>query len=176
MKVLYISSPPFFDLDLSFIKHMSKECDIHYLMDLPPYYLKYSALRINIQMLEGEIYNAKEFIELHKFKKYIPIKKFHVINRPSRKSYSYSNLRLQTKIVKFIDKVNPDIVHCNNTLNRNFVYFLLTNKRKIILTVHDPFPHLGEASLKNRIIRKLNYSFIKNIILLKTHCTLCLYG
>ncbi|MDX5584983.1 MAG: glycosyltransferase family 4 protein [Aureibaculum sp.] len=166
MKVLYLSSPPFFDLDLSFVKQMSKECDIHYLMNLSPYELKFTALSINNQKLEGKIYNAEEFIELHKFKKYIPLNKFHVINRPTSKVYSYSNLRLQSEIVKFIDKINPDIIHCGSILNTHFLYFLLSNKRKIILTVHDPFLHSGEETLRDRIIRKLNYLCIKNIVLL----------
>lgn len=169
IRVLYISSPPFFDMDLSLINHLSETCDVHYLMDLPPYFLNSSAVNLNGQRQNGSVYNAKKFKELHSFKKYIPLSKFHIINRPSKKVYSYSNIKLQNGVVKFIDDLNPDVIHCGHFLNLNFLFFLLTNKKIKVLTVHDPFPHTGESSFRKNVIRKINFLFIKNIILLNNY-------
>lgn len=169
MKILFISNPAFFDMDLSLIKHLSERCDVHYLLDLPSYALKSSALEIRKQKSEAKILSADEYEELNRFEKFINFKKFSIINRPSKKSYSWSNIKLQYKILKFVTRINPDIIHCNNFINLNFLFLLLKCKSKIILTVHDPFPHSGEISFRKKNKRQLNFIFIKNIILLNLY-------
>src|ERR1700761_2764071 len=148
MKVLYISVPPFFDLDLSIIHNLSKHCDVHYLIDMPPYYQKASAFQVNEPMKDDGIFTAAHYPELHKFSSYISLEKFHVINRGSGKTFTPANIKMQKKIASFVDKINPDVIHCGHFLHENFYYFLITNKRKIVLTVHDPFPHIGEHTVR----------------------------
>lgn len=166
MKVLYISMPPFLDVDLSLVNHLSDYCDVYYLMDLPPYYKNSSALRIDKLNTTNGIIKAAEYSELHKFSNFIALEKWSVINRISPKKYALRNLKLQSQITSFIDKLNPDIIHCANFLDGNFYYFLFKNKRKIVVTVHDPFPHSGESNFRKSSIRRINYKSIENIILL----------
>ncbi|MEJ1222846.1 glycosyltransferase family 4 protein [Sediminicola sp. 1XM1-17] len=169
MRVLYISTPPFFDYDLSFVGHLKEHCEITYLLDLAPYHLESSALSIKSNLPVAGIFQGKEFNELNAFDKFIPLDNFYVINRISKKALSRSNLKLQKEIIKFIDKLNPDLIHFGTLLNWNYLAFLFLNKKKVVLTLHDPFPHSGEHSFINMSIRKLNFSFIKNIILLNDH-------
>ncbi|WAC13225.1 glycosyltransferase family 4 protein [Dyadobacter pollutisoli] len=168
MRVLFISMPPFLDVDLSLVNHLSKHCDVHYLMDLPPYYLTSSALKITKIKPQDEILSASEYPELHQFASFIGLNKWHVINRTSPKKFALSNLKLQFEIRNFIENLNPDVIHCGNYLDENFYLFLLRNKRKIVLTVHDPFPHSGEGTKRKSLIFKFNFAFIKNIVLLNS--------
>jgi len=166
MKVLYISTPPFFDLDLSFVRHMASYCDITYLLDMPPYFLKSSAVQIQNQIPKNAILNSEEYIEFSKFEKFIKKESFFIINRTSKRNYSLLNFKIEKEIISFIEKLNPDIIHCSSFLTINSLYLLLKYRKKIILTVHDPFPHSGELSPRIKRIRNMNFSIIKNIIIL----------
>jgi len=169
MKILYLSSPPFLDMDLSIIGHLSKISDVYYLLDLPPYFLKSSAIDIKEQINKASIFQAQIYKEYIPFQKFIPSEKFYIVNRTNKKTYSLSNLKLQKKIIRTINDINPDIIHCSSYLGFNYLCFLITNKRKVVITVHDPNPHTGENSLRKSIIRFVNYMYIKNIIILNNN-------
>ncbi|GAA0879722.1 hypothetical protein GCM10009119_26910 [Algoriphagus jejuensis] len=171
MKVVYISSAPFFDMDLSLLKELFKGTDLHFFLDLPPYSRKSTALDFKTTIDVAGIYPAKYFEELNKFSDYIDLDRMSVIYRSSKKVYSASNLLLQYKFAKLIREFKPDVIHCNNFLNFNFLYFLYSNRNRKVLTVHDPVPHSGEASKKDNAIRKFNYRHISNIILLNNSQT-----
>ncbi len=169
MKVLYISTPPFFDMDLSLIKHLSKKCDVYYLLELAPHSLKSTALNIEKQPTDCSVLTASLYPELERHYQFIPKDKFLIINRTKRKSYAWSNVLMQKKIKNFIEHINPDMIHCSSFLFINYFNILLKYKNKMVLTVHDPFPHVGESSLRKNTIRILNYLFVKNIVLLNTN-------
>lgn len=166
MKIVYISNPSFFDMDLSFTKELFKQTDLHFFIDLPTYSRSSTALQFKTTLRKAGIYPATIFSELKEFSDYIDLNRTIVIYRTSEKTYSVSNLMLQYKLAKAIQKINPDAIHSNNFLNFNFTYFLVTNKIPKVLTVHDPLPHSGETSKKDTSIRKFNYKFFNNIILL----------
>ncbi len=155
-------------MDLSLIKHLSKECDVYYLLDLAPHSLKSSALHIQTQVNENKILNASVYSEFNFFDKYINLKNFSVINRLSSKTISWSNLRLQNELVQHINKIKPDIIHLCNFLFINHITILFKYRSKMILTVHDPFLHSGEMTLRKKVTRHLNFTLIKNLVLLNS--------
>ncbi len=166
MKVVYISNPSFFDMDLSLTKELFKQTDLYFFMDLSPYSRSSTALNFKTILSKSGIYPATSFSELKEFSDYIDLNRTLVIYRTSEKTYSASNLLLQYKLARAIQKINPDVIHSNNFLNFNFTYFLFSNRIPKVLTVHDPLPHSGESSKKDTAIRKFNYKFFTNIILL----------
>jgi glycosyltransferase involved in cell wall biosynthesis len=166
MKIVYISNPSFFDMDLSLTKELFQQTDLYFFIDLPPYSRKSTALDFKTILNKAGIYPATFFDELKEFTDYIDLNRTLVIYRTSEKTYSTSNLLLQYKLTRAIKEINPDVIHCNNFLNFNFTYFLFSNRIPKVLTVHDPLPHSGESSKKDTAIRKLNYRFFTNIILL----------
>jgi glycosyltransferase involved in cell wall biosynthesis len=168
MKVLYISYPYFFDMDLSLIQSLSKKAEVVYMLELPVFALKTSALEITEQPAEAGIFNAKEYPELARFNHFLNLDQTYIVNRVSLKIRAASNLKLQKKILRFVRSVNPDIIHCNGFVGFDYFWFLLRNKYPIVQTIHDPFPHLGENSYLDFAVRKLNYSFISKKILLNT--------
>lgn len=164
MKVLYISSPSFLDADLSYIRSLSNEIDVVYLMDLAPNSLKKTVLNIEKQIKNSDILKASNYNELQLFSNYMNCD-CYVINRIVGKFFSFETLKMYFKIKKFIKQHNPDLIHYNNTLNLGLLGCLANDCKKII-TIHDPIPHLGDDNFTNRLIRKLNFSFVKKYILL----------
>jgi glycosyltransferase involved in cell wall biosynthesis len=155
-------------MDLSLVKSLSKRADLFYLIDLPSFALKSTFLEIKIRQPGSAILEAKLYPEFLDYTQFLELSKTYVINRHSEKAYSISSIGLQIALIKFVRKLNPDIIHCNNLLNLNFWPFLFQNRKPIILTDHDPFPHSGEENFKYSFIRKLNYWFIKKYILLNS--------
>lgn len=164
MKILYISSPSFLDVDLSYLHTISKKIEVVYLMDLAPNALKKTVLSIDKQIDKSEIISASEYIEMRQFKKFMNCSAY-VINRTKGKFLSLETIRLYFKIKKFIKLQNPDVIHYNNTINLG-IFACLLNKYKKVITVHDPIPHIGDKTFINNFIRKLNFLFIKKYIIL----------
>lgn len=166
MKVLYLSKPPFFDLDLSLVKHLSKYCEVVYLLDIPPYFRKSTAIKIDSAYSKNGIFKADIYPELTEWHDYIKGESFFVINRISKKKLSFSNILLQKTISDFISEIAPDVIHISNFVGVDYLLPLLRYRKKIVITVHDPLPHSGENSYRNKFIRKLNYRIIKNFFIL----------
>lgn len=168
MKVLYLSTTSFFDADLGFLKAQNKKNDFHYLINIPTYGRSATALNITTDFKEAGIYPATEFEEFQQFKDYLNLEKTYVIYRTSKKTLSLSNLSLQKEIVKFIIGLNPEIIHLNDFVDFNFLYLLIKKRFPIVQTIHDPFPHSGSNSLKEKLIAEVNNFFIKKRILLNS--------
>lgn len=166
MRVLYVSIPFYFDMDLSLIKELSNISDTYYLLDIPTYARKSTALNLNNSYNKSGIWKAGRYDELKEFSSFIDTEKTWIINRTSAKSYSYSNIKLQFQLIKKIKQINPDIIHINDCLELNNLYLLLSNKFPKVITIHDPFPHSGEYSFRKEFFRKITFRLFNNFILL----------
>src|SRR5690606_15438366 len=112
------------------------------------------------------IFKADIYSELAEWYEYIKGENFFVINRTSKKKLSFSNILLQKAISDFISEIAPDVIHISNFVGLDYLLPLLRYGKKIVITVHDPLPHSGENSYRNKFIRKLNYNIIKNFFIL----------
>lgn len=168
MKVLYLSNTFFFDADLGFLRAQNRKNDFYYLINVPTYGRSATALNFRTVNKESGIYSAAEFEEFQIFKDFVNIEKSYVIYRTSKKTLSSSNLSLQKEIVKFIFDLNPEIIHLNDFVDFNFLYLLIKNRIPIVQTIHDPFPHSGANSFKNKLTTIVNNYFVKKRILLNS--------
>lgn len=165
MKVLYLSSPYYFDMDLCYVQQLKENTDHVFLIDVPSYASESTAFRVKLKS-EAGIFPATSYPELAQFSAYLDLKKTFIINRTSKKSYALSNVKLQFKVNQFIQKQNPNLVHANGLLKPNFLWYLKFNQIPRVLTVHDPFPHSGEDGQKVEFIRKLNFKSFRRFIIL----------
>lgn len=166
MKILYLSTPSFADCDIPLIHALQKKGhDVTYLLLLAPHNLQYTIIDIKKIYPKTGVFSSCVYPELNIFKDYLDIEKFYVANRISNKSYSLSYLIKTFAIWSFIRRNKFDIIHtpCFFGLKRLLLY--LANKR-IITTIHDPFPHTGENGLMSNLDRKLAITFSRGIVLL----------
>ena len=166
MKILYLSTPSFADCDIPLIRSLQKQgCDVTYLLLLAPHNLKYTIIDIDRIFPKTGVFPAHIYPGLNMFQEYIDMEKFYVATRTSDKSYSLSYLKKTLSIWKFIRENDFDVVHttCLFGLRRLLFYFL---GKKIITTIHDPFPHTGENNIMSYFHRKLAVKFSSGIVLL----------
>lgn len=144
-------------MDLSLIKELSNISDTYY-FDYPNICEKINSSKSNNSYNKSGIWKAGRYDELKEFSSLLILKTW-IINRTSAKSYSYSNIKLQSQLIK-IKQINPHIIHINDCLELNNLYLLLSNKFPKVITIHDPFPHSGEYSFRKEFFRKITFRTI----------------
>jgi glycosyltransferase involved in cell wall biosynthesis len=164
MKVLYISGPSFLDMDLSFVRALADKVDCHYLLDFYPRLRKATALNVEQAPAQSAILPMALFPGMEPFISFLKAANCHVINRTSNNPLAPSNLLLQFKLYRFIKRLAPDVIHFNNQIYFTHFY-LYAWARRLLVSIHDPFPHSGEEAdskkLSARIYRWLSNRFVK---------------
>ena len=145
MKLLYLSTPSFADCDFPLIKaFQQKGLDVTYLILLPCYSLRSTLVDIKKQIQRTGIFLATEYPEFRQYEKYMDMSKVYVSNRINQKSYSWSYMKENYLLWKFIKKGKYDIVHSTSLFSGIRAMYYRSNNHWIT-TIHDPFPHTGEA-------------------------------
>ena len=169
MKILYYSSPSFADCDFPLVKALREEGhDVTYLISLTPYSIRSTLFDIKRQIPENDIFPANRYKELRVYEKYMDMSKVFIANRTVKQDTSLISLRMMMKIAKFIRKGNFDVVHTDCMLSMwNIMLYKMFGK-KMVLTVHDPFPHTGESNARKSFNYKIAMKMVKNFVLLNS--------
>lgn len=154
MKILYYSTPFFADCDFPLVKALQEEGhDVTYLIALAPYSLKSTLFNIKKQVQENAIIPATCYPELKVYENYMDMTNVYIVNRTVKQNSSLQALMMTVKVVQFIRKGKFDIIHTDCMLGMWELMLYKLFRKKMVLTVHDPFMHSGEVS----ILEKINY-------------------
>lgn len=146
-------------MDLSFVKSMNKYAECYYLCDVYPKLHQATALDLHDAPQEAKIYPMSQVGSMGSLADMLPGDRAYVINRTSNHPFHPSNILLQCALLRWIFELRPDVIHFNNLVYFNHFY-LFAFRSKLIISIHDPFPHSGEEhdalSLGARVYRYLN--------------------
>lgn len=167
MKILYYSTPSFADCDFPLIKALQKTGhDVTYLIALAPYSLKSTLFDIKGQVPENAIIPAISYPELKVYESYMDMSKVYIVNRTVKKDSSLQALMMALRVTRFIKKGKFDVIHTDCMLGMwNLMLYKLFGK-KMVLTVHDPFPHTGEISARKMFNYKMAMQSVHKFVLL----------
>lgn len=166
MKLLYYSSTFFADTDFPLIKELQGiGIDVYYLIELAPYSKRSTLIDIKEQINKSAILKASVYKEFGLYGDYINLDKVFVVNRTESSVFSLNNIKLTFKLYSFIKEINPDVIHLIAPLD-TFQTILYRFRRKMVLTMHDPFPHTGESNKRKTIFRKLALKLVPQFVLL----------
>lgn len=167
MKILYYSTPSFADCDFPLVKALQEEGhDVTYLIALAPYSLKSTLFNILEQVQENAIIPATCYPELKVYENYMDMSKVYIVNRTIMQDSSLQSLKMTLKVVQFIKKGQFDVIHTDSMLGMwNLLLYKLFGK-KMVLTVHDPFPHTGEITARKKFNYKMAMKMVRHFVLL----------
>jgi glycosyltransferase involved in cell wall biosynthesis len=166
MKIVYYTHPFLLDCDLPLIKEMQKKGHtVMMFISLAPYSLHGSLLNIKRQIKEDAIIPASIYPEMNEYSQYIKLENIFFINRTKSSVLTLTYARLILQMCKMIRRFNPDIVHITYPLDLLEI-LLLQFRNKMLLVMHDPFPHSGKENLRNTIARYISIKLIPKIVLL----------
>lgn len=153
------------DASLSLIRSLSTYCDLYCLFELRSY--EPNKLGINSR-LRKNLTAGTELVEIKQFEKYLPLHKTYVLDRPkSTPSHLFQLLQQQIAVCNLIHRIKPDVIFCFNELPFEFGPFIMLNRKKISMIIHDPIFHSGVSRLFClNLLRRFTLLFVKKIVLL----------
>ena len=164
-KIAYLGNIPLTDTDFSYLNEAQNMADITYYVEVSPRYMNGTALSFKQLYPKSGIFKARDiYREFEKYEGFIDLDKAYVVNATGRwwalKSF-WLHMALLFKLI--VNKY--DVIHVAWPLNvyQFILYFL---RRKMIMTVHDPFPHSFLDSRIVKLRRSVAFSLIRNFIVL----------
>ena len=165
MKIAYLGKIQLSDVDLSYLHEAQRLADITYIMEVTPRFMKGPAFNIQQLYAKTGIFKAVEaYPEFRKYADFIDIDKFYIANT-SGNLWQLKAFWTNFLLLLFLIRGSYDAIHLAWPPNiyEFFIYFL---RRKMLLTVHDPFPHSGLDTFIVRLRRKVAFWLIPRLIIL----------
>lgn len=166
MKVLYFSHVGFADNNFTLYKALrEKGIDVTYMMDLSPHWKKSPVFNIVKYIYKDAILPAFAYPELEAYSKYMNLDQCYVLNHKKDKSFSWSAFKTTFLLIKHILKGKYDVIHITHPLWASQMLLYIFRK-KLLLTIHDPFPHTGETTKQKNFAKKWALKLTPHFILL----------
>jgi len=168
MKILYLSSIWFSDIDISMLSELQKKVDVDYVLTIDQSNLKGCAVSIDTPYPHSGMFSPSIYPELDKFSRVIDTKKMFIQNIYHGKRLlnigpSLGLIWASICLLWFVLKNHYDVIHTPVEPTYLRFWMFLMNK-KIILANHDPLPHSGDIVSPNlkKSYRKFNHFQIFN--------------
>ena len=165
MKVAYLGKIQLSDTDLPLLHETQKMADITYLMEVNPRFMKGPAYNIQQIYPKTGIFKATEaYPEFSRLKDFIDLDKFYVINTCG-KLWQLKSFWTYLLLLMFLLRRHFDVLHLVWPPNL-YEFPVYSLRKRMVLTVHDPFPHSGLDSKIVRFRRFVAFHLIPRFILL----------
>lgn len=170
MKIAYITYPSFVDCDLPLIRSLREAGhDVRYYLVLTPYHCHSTLVDIKHLSPEYRILNGNAYPELLPYDRYIDLSTLRIVNFGGNNKFRI--LFLWEKLRKDIKRFSPDIVHFTQFLPPYGFPLYYSFRGKLVATVHDPIPHLGEEYWWNEKLRRVGLKHVSSLCFLSNNET-----
>lgn len=167
MKIIYYSSPFFADCDFPLIGELQRMGhDVRYYISIASFSKRSTLIDLKELYPHTGIYPATEiYKEFNDFRDMLDLSHVYVVNQKHKQKFHPINLLLMIKLVIHFIMQKPDVIHLTQQpcLTQKLLYLV---KKKLVLTVHDPFQHSGSANKMAERDRKMAFKNISKLVLL----------
>jgi glycosyltransferase involved in cell wall biosynthesis len=147
------------DNALEQIKLMSSICDLHVLIELSPDSLKSTVVDFTTLSTKSYLDTLETIItedESKRLEEYVVnVSSILYVFYPSKSIIGLGNGKALTKVLKYLITNSFDVIHFDTISARLLPILPFITNKKIVATIHDPVPHIGEKSFKKNIINWL---------------------
>ena len=166
MKVAYISNLPFADADFPLVREMQRQgVDVYFFIYVSVYSHRATLVDIPEVYRKQGIFPATVYEEFKAYEGYMDMSKVFVVNSLHQSDFHPANICTMLSLVRRIKKLGVDVVNITWPPRRNKMLLYLLRK-KLVFTLHDPFPHSAKNNREFEFCRKLAFRWIPKIILL----------
>ena len=169
MKIIYYSQPFFADCDFPLIRELQKkDHDVRYYIPITSYNKRSTLIDIKELYPHTGIFPATIYPELEEYKDDIDLSKLFIVNQKYKQKFHPLNLWLYIKLAFHFWLQKPDVIHfvLPPALTMKVIYLLA--RKKMVLTLHDPFTHSSRNNARTERNRKDAFRFIPKLILLNS--------
>lgn len=165
MKIAYLGKIQLSDVDLSYLHEAQKLSDITLIMEVSPRFMRGPAFNINTIYPKSGIFKAVDaYPAFQKYHPFINTEKFYVVNTCG-KLWQLKSFWTHFLLLLFLIRHHFTVIHLvwPPNIYEMALYWL---RRKMILTVHDPFPHTGLDTFIVRLRRKIAFKLVPRLVIL----------
>ena len=165
MKTAYLGKIQLSDVDLSYLREAQRLSDVTYILEITPRFSRGPAFCLPRVAPRTGIFKATElYPEFQRYASCIDLDRFYVANTSGR-FWQLKAFWTNFLLLLFLIRGGFNVIHVTWPPNiYEFVLYFL--RRRMLLTVHDPFPHTGLDTFIVRLRRKFAFKFIPKFILL----------
>lgn len=165
MKTAYLGKIQLSDVDLSYLHEAQKQSDVTYILEINPRFMKGPALSLEHICRKNGVFKATDiYPELASVSGFIDTEKFYIVNTSGRLWFAKAFLT-NILLLVFLIRNRFDVIHLAWPPHvYEFILYVL--RQKMILTVHDPFPHTGLDTFIVRLRRKAAFRMIRRLVIL----------
>lgn len=165
MRILYLTVPSFFDLEISLIRELSKIVDLKVLMIVSPESMHSSAFSIDKLDERCDIIPATEYRGLEKYANMINLNDWYIANNPDNSILH--GISLAKKIRKFYNANGFTFLHSTTackTATMNLPFY--AGLKNTLYTLHDPIPHKKQNLFDDIVRSRMMLRSFKNLLFL----------
>ena len=165
MKVAYISSVAFSDVDFSLLNRLQERDSIDFFLQLYPSGLKGAAVNIKTVYNRSGVFSHKIYPELDRLSSTLSGVNLFVFNSAKDRVLSFERLKASLVFFVKILRGKYDIIHCTWFPDYS-LFWLYFFRKKLVFTIHDPLPHSSLKSKSQLFFRKIAMRLGKHFVLL----------
>jgi glycosyltransferase involved in cell wall biosynthesis len=147
------------DNALEQMKLMSSICELHVLIELSPDSLKSTVVDFTKLKTTSYLNTLQSILsdeDLKRLDQYIgDISSISYAYYPSKSIIGIDSMKTLRTVLKYIITNSFDAIHFDTISARLLPLLPFIGNKKIIATIHDPVPHLGESTIKKNVINWL---------------------
>lgn len=155
--VVYYTHTYFLDATLETIQSIKNDVELHLVIELAPE--SRNSTVVNVDKIDH--FNTLEPVEkVLDYVKWLQLSPYfsgvasvQFLIHKHKKSLSFKSLLVARTAGKWIKKLKPDIIHFDTISLRAIGLFPFILFIKSFITIHDPVPHSGEDSWKQRLVK-----------------------
>lgn len=165
MRIAYISYPAFADSDFPLVRALREEGnEVVYYLVVTPFHCHSTLVDID-RLQEGyDIVPGSVYPELRQYDAYLDSATIRLVNFGGNEKGKI--FRLWRKLYRELRKIRPDVIHVTHFFSPHALYYYLTFRNRLFITIHDPVYHAGEFSRWDAFLRKMGASFMRGFIFL----------
>lgn len=153
------------DNALEQIKLMSSICELHILIELSPDSLKSTVVDFTSLNTKSYLNTLQSIIaedDLNRLTKYMAnVSSISYAYYPSKSIVGVDNINTLKCVMSYLNRHRFDVLHFDTISARLLPLLPFMANKKIIATIHDPVPHIGEKTFKKNVINWM-YSIVIN--------------
>lgn len=165
MRIAYISSPSFSDVDISMMSELQERVELDYYLITYPAELRSAAINIKTAIPVDGVLTADTISDLGVVSRFLKKTNFYVVNSTKNRTLSWSRISASLKLFWRVWRGNYDVVHSTGIPGLTTLWMFLFRK-KLVLTVHDPIPHSSFNSKSQLLERRVAMKLCRHFILL----------
>lgn len=165
MVVVYYTSTGFLDVIIETIQSIKKEVELHVIIEITP--SSKSSTIVDVANLDN--FNMVEKPEMilgnekwQYLKPYFEgVASVEFVVHKNKKAFSLRTLKTAFSLGRYLKKYKANVLHFDSisTCSIGLYFYALT--KKMFITVHDPAPHSGERSWRERILKSIFFPLAK---------------